>query len=209
MLLLFLGSTTFAFALILSAFLVCIALGGAFYARMARSKLNDKRVFTLLSTGMGLAILCTAPFYDRLAYVFLSAHRLAGENWWLLAFLSFTIVFAVMALPTIVSGALLPAAVAILNPGTARTGEGVGLVVLYNTLGAMLGSIVAGFIHSLKEKLFARIIIGQDNLIKLKILGCLNLLNADVLCGPLWLESAADEQRDLLLRSDVRQGGRD
>lgn len=145
-LLLFLGSTTFAFSLILSAFLVCIALGGALYARLAKPELNEKRVFTLLSTGMGFSILCTAPFYDRLAYLFQGAHQLAGEEWWLLAFFSFVIVFAVMALPTILSGALLPAAVAILNPGTERTGEGVGLVVLYNTIGAMLGSIVAGFI---------------------------------------------------------------
>ncbi|MDH3997741.1 MAG: hypothetical protein OET90_02775, partial [Desulfuromonadales bacterium] len=44
------------------------------------------------------------------------------------------------------SGALLPAAVAILDPGKNRTGEGVGLVVLHNTAGAVLGSLCAGFL---------------------------------------------------------------
>jgi spermidine synthase len=144
-LLLFLGNTTYAFSLILSAFLVGLALGGAVYARKVHPDLDERKVFIQLTLLMALSILITVPFYDHLPHAFQFAHELSGERWWVLSFLSFGIVFAVMGLPTILSGSLLPAAVAILDPGRGRTGEGVGLVVLFNTAGAMLGSLLAAF----------------------------------------------------------------
>ncbi len=145
-LLLFLGNTTYAFSLMLSAYLVGIALGGAFYARKVRPDLDEKKVFITLTTLMAFSVLITVPFYDRLAYFFQFAHEVSGERWWHLSMLSFFIVFAIMCIPTILSGSLLPAAVAILDPGKTHTGEGVGLVVLHNTIGSVLGSLVAGFI---------------------------------------------------------------
>jgi len=144
--LLFLGNTTYAFSLILGAFLIGIALGGAIYARKVHPELDERKVFVRLTMLMGLSVLLTVPFYDRLALVFQRAHEISGENWWLLSAISFAIVFAVIGLPTLISGSLLPATVAILDPGQGRTGEGVGLVVLYNTVGAVFGSILAGFV---------------------------------------------------------------
>lgn len=144
-LLLFLGNTTYAFALILSTFLIGIALGGALYARKVRPDMDERKILIQLSLLMAIAVLITLPFYDRLAELFLSAHRISGENWWSLTAISFALVFAIIALPTIVSGALLPATVAFIDPGQKRTGQGVGLVVLANTVGAMLGALIAGF----------------------------------------------------------------
>jgi spermidine synthase len=144
--LLFLGNTTYAFSLILSAYLVGIALGGVLYSRMAHPAIDEHRIFLQLTIVMGLAILVTIPFYDQLARLFLFTHQTSGERWWHLSLLSYLLVFVVMSIPTIISGALLPAAVAILDPGKTRTGEGVGLVVLHNTGGAVLGSLLAGFV---------------------------------------------------------------
>ncbi len=144
--LLFLGNTSYAFSLMLSAYLIGIAGGGALYARLVKPQLREKNLFLLLSAMMGVSILITAPFYDRLAYLFQFAHEASGERWWHLSLLSYGIIFVVMAIPTILSGMLLPTAVAILDPGKNRTGEGVGLVVLCNTMGAVLGSLVAGYV---------------------------------------------------------------
>ncbi len=144
-LLLFLGNTSYAFSLMLSAYLVGIALGGSIFARRLRPETNVKKLFVVLTTLMGLSILVTAPFYDRLPYLFQAAHNVSDERWWLLSLFSYLLVFAVMAGPTILAGSLLPAAVALLAPGQFRTGEGVGLVVLHNTFGAVIGSLAAGF----------------------------------------------------------------
>ncbi len=145
-LLLFLGNTSYAFSMMLSTYLVGISLGGVLYARLVHSGMNEKKLFLTLSALMGAAVLASAPHYDKLAYLFQYAHEFSGERWWLLSLFSFVIVFMVIAIPTILSGALLPAAVAIIDPGKAQTGEGVGLVVLHNTVGAVLGSLVAGFL---------------------------------------------------------------
>ena len=145
-LLLFLGNTSYAFALILSSYLIGLALGGALYARLVGPRLQERRLFVLLTTLLALAILITAPFYDHLAHLFQFAHDASGERWWHLSLLSALVVFCVIALPTMLSGALLPAAVAIVDPGKRHTGEGVGMVVLHNTLGATFGSLAAGFL---------------------------------------------------------------
>ncbi len=144
--LLFLGNTSYSFSLILSVYLICITLGGYLYTYLSHPGMNERRLFLALSSLMGIAILLTAPFYDQLAHLFQFAHELSGENWWLLSLLSFMTVFCVISLPTILSGALLPAAVAIINPGKKHTGQGVGMVVLHNTTGAVFGSLAAGFI---------------------------------------------------------------
>jgi spermidine synthase len=143
--LLFLGSTSYAFSLILSSFLISIAVGGAIYARKVHPDIDEKTLFIRLTMLMGLSILVTVPFYDQLALVFQWAHEISGERWWLLTLLSGIIVFCTMCVPIIISGSLLPAAIAIINPGKIRTGEGVGLVVLHNTFGAVIGSLLAGF----------------------------------------------------------------
>lgn len=99
--LLFLGNTTYAFALILSAFLIGLAAGGAQYARIVKPELNEKEFFVTLTTLMALTVLITVPFYDRLAELFLAAHQIADERWWLLSFLSYIIVCHVDAGPAI------------------------------------------------------------------------------------------------------------
>ncbi|MDT8442155.1 MAG: fused MFS/spermidine synthase [Desulfuromonadales bacterium] len=143
-LLLFLGNTTYAFALMLSAYLVGIALGGAIYARKVHPTLNEKQLFVILTVLMGVTVLASAPFYDQLVHVFQWAHDISKESWGVLSLVSFGIVLLTMLIPTVLSGALLPAAVAIIDPGKGRTGEGVGLVVLHNTVGAVIGSLIAG-----------------------------------------------------------------
>ena len=143
---LFLGNTSYAFSMMLSSFLISIAIGGALYARLVKPQLNERKLFVRLTFVMGLSILCTVPFYDQLASAFQWAHDFALDNWSLLTFLSGLIVFLVICLPIVISGALLPAAIAILDPGERRTGEGVGRIVLCNTIGAVLGSLVTAFL---------------------------------------------------------------
>lgn len=144
--LLFLGNTTYAFSMILSVFLVALAAGGALYARVVKPELNEKQFFVTLTSLMAVSVLASLPFYEKLPELFLRAHQVADDRWWLLTLLSYGIVLLVLALPVVLSGALLPAAIAIIDPGKVRTGEGVGIVVLANTFGAVIGALSAGFL---------------------------------------------------------------
>lgn len=144
--LLFLGNTTFAFAIILGIYLAGLSLGGALYARWLSRHRNRHRLFQQLMTLSGLFILATAPFYDKLAYLFQHAHEQASGNWGMLSLLNIGIVAIVTLVPTTLSGALLPAAVGLYSRDLEHAGESVGLVILCNTLGAVAGSLLAGFV---------------------------------------------------------------
>ncbi|WP_303720599.1 fused MFS/spermidine synthase [Malonomonas rubra] len=144
--LLFLGNTTFAFAIILGIYLTGLSLGGALYARWLSRLRNRHRLFQQLMALAGLFILATAPFYDRLAYLFQQAHQQASGDWGTLCLLNVAIVAAVILIPTTLSGALLPAAVGLYSSDLTHAGENVGIVILCNTLGAVVGSVLAGFL---------------------------------------------------------------
>ena len=57
-LLLFLGNTSYAFSLMLSVYLVCVAIGGYLYASLSNPEMNERKVFLVLSLMM--SVLC--PF---------------------------------------------------------------------------------------------------------------------------------------------------
>jgi len=144
--LLFLGNTTYAFSLILSAYLIGIAFGGTLFARKIRHDTELHRLFVILTALSGISIILTVPFYDLLPFVFQMAHELSNGSWYTLSGISFITTISIMLLPTIFAGALFPSAVAIMSPNRSRTGEGVGIVVFFNTMGALVGSLTACFV---------------------------------------------------------------
>ncbi len=144
--LLLLGNTTYAFSMMLGAYLIGIALGGGLYGILVKAETDNRKLLTRLVLGLGLSILLTAPFYDRLSYVFQIAYESSNEIWSLYVVLSFGIVFIIMAVPTILSGAALPAVVNIVSSGQENLGRRVGMVVFCNTLGAVIGSLLAGLL---------------------------------------------------------------
>jgi len=144
--LLFLGNTTFAFAIILGIYLAGLSLGGALYARWLSRRPNQHRLFQQMMALSGLFILATAPFYDQLAYLFQRAHELANGSWGMLTLLNIAIVAFATLIPTTLSGALLPAAVGLYTTDLEQAGESVGRVILFNTFGAVVGSLMAGFL---------------------------------------------------------------
>lgn len=144
--LLFFGTTIYSFAIILGCYLVGLAIGGVLYARRL-FRLDDRHtLIAWLLVGMGAAVLLSAPCYDRLGQLVVEIHRVSADSWLSLCTLSLAVVFAVICLPTILSGALLPAAVGALHPAADSAGRSVGILLLFNTLGAMGGSLSASFL---------------------------------------------------------------
>lgn len=143
---LFLGSTVFAFASILGAFLIGLTLGGSLGAAIVRKTREVPSIFMVLTLTMGLSVAATFPFYDRLAYLYHTAHLLAEGQWWLLALLSFAITAIPILLPATLSGALLPIVVFLLDEDAKQPGTTIGWTVLANSAGAIVGSLSAGFL---------------------------------------------------------------
>lgn len=137
MLNLFLHNNIYSFTAILGTFLIGIAVGSLFYARFLSRSKNPIGIFIWLQLGIG-AISYATPFifqlfHSRLYNSFDEALTLAKTA-------------LIMIGPTIMMGIAVPLAIQICRKGINKEGTSVGTVYAVNTVGAIFGAFVAGFI---------------------------------------------------------------
>ncbi|HUL55524.1 MAG TPA: hypothetical protein VLT60_00910, partial [Usitatibacter sp.] len=145
MLSLVLGASTHSFELMLASFILGLAIGGL-WIRTRIDRLGDPvRFLALVQLVMGIAAVATVPLYngsfDLMAWLL---HALARNNSGFVLFsLSSTIISLAVMLPaTICAGMTLP----LITYRLLRSREGersLGLVYAVNTLGSIIGVIVA------------------------------------------------------------------
>ena len=142
------GSTTYAFTTVLVVYLLALGAGGAWAARRgARGTAvgTDLAVAHLVS-GLGLVAAVWAvnrlPYwYLRLYAVWPPAADFGGVARGLV------LAAAMLLIPVVAAGTVLPLAlVAAVPRGAPGTGAAVGRLYATNTLGAILGAVLAGFV---------------------------------------------------------------
>lgn len=138
----FLGSTTYAFATMLAAFLFGIALGSLLLARWVDRVRRTLGILGILQLGIGLSALVLMPAFEEL-YGMSRAFQstFGGGRFW--AFFS---CFLVMSVPTFLMGATFPLVTKIYTGSAHQLGRSIGNVYAINTVGSILGAFCAGFI---------------------------------------------------------------
>ena len=141
-----LGGTTYTFGLILAAVLLGIGLGGIAYSFWGQKR---RPALSGLALTCALEALCIAvPFAlgDQLAL-------LAGllRQWSEMGFgglvLSWSVMVGIVVLPTaLVAGYQFPLLIGLLGAGPRQLGLDVGWTYAWNTLGAILGALLGGFV---------------------------------------------------------------
>ena len=146
---LIIGSSVYAFSIMLTTFLIGLAAGAAIASRFVDRVRSPIRMFALLEVCVGVTSLAGAYVFNDLPYVFVQLYRWVDSNsFGLILFGRFLIASFVMIVPTLLLGALFPLVVKIIssrNLGRA-TGRTVGDAYAANTLGAIAGSFASGFI---------------------------------------------------------------
>jgi spermidine synthase len=144
---LIIGSSVYAFSIMLATFLIGLALGAALISRFVDGIGNRIRLFAVVELGVGLTSLLGAYLFNELPFVFVQLYRaLASSSLGLLLISRFLIAAAVMILPTLLLGALFPLVIKIVASNEQATGRSVGDAYASNTLGAIVGSFASGFI---------------------------------------------------------------
>src|SRR6266403_1629206 len=143
------GSSTYAFTLMLVAFLVGTVIGSAFFHRyFANSGELSITTFSRMQIGIGIAALSSLVFFHRIVAFVPALLRGTDQTFGGLALAQF-VVSALTVLPAaIVCGFNFPMVVALLSRGDgARTGTSVTVGQAYatNTVGAIVGSLMTGF----------------------------------------------------------------
>jgi spermidine synthase len=144
-----LGSSTYAFTLMLSTFLTGIVLGSALFERWSRRRQPGAMTFAATQTLTALAALAFLALFTHLIEVLPPILRATHESFRGLVFAQF-IASALAMLPTaVVFGFNFPAVVVLIAGPRSLPGGGAGSAVgrayAWNTLGAIAGAIAAGF----------------------------------------------------------------
>src|SRR5438132_479375 len=140
-----LGSSTFAFTSILVTFLLGLAGGSALYAWRWGTRRPSVAVFGALQAGIAVLVVPVLLAFEPLPELLLAALRWSHATTfvtWIQLGLS-----AVALLPvTLLIGATFPCAVAVATRRPLRVGEAVGQIYAANTVGAVVGAVLTGFV---------------------------------------------------------------
>lgn len=144
------GHSVYAFSIILSSFLLGIVLGSGWISRKMDPQKTDRKncfsMFAFFHLLLASFVLLTIPFFDDLPFLFKHLHRWFSPSFGWFQVVQFFLCFFVIFVPTFLFGAIFP----LVNRLVFGTDQPIGAVVgkLYsmNTLGAIAGSLVSGFI---------------------------------------------------------------
>ena len=144
----FLGNSTYAYSAMLSTFLLGLSAGGWLGGQWADRARSPARALAWVLTGSGVAVLLTVPA------IWGVLPRWSGDafltpsdvGWHEFVLRRFVVAFAVMIVPTTLLGATFPLVNRIGIASVSRLGRSVGFFYFANTVGAIAGSLAAGFV---------------------------------------------------------------
>lgn len=139
------GTSVYAFGDMLLALLLGIASGSWWIARHPAPPEVQASRLARCQLAIGVAVVLALPLWDHLPLLF----KLAGyfvPGFYLRETVRVGASLAVMAVPTVLMGISFPLLIESLRGGQQRVGRRVGSAYALNTLGAIAGSVLTGFL---------------------------------------------------------------
>jgi spermidine synthase len=140
------GSSIYAFTIMLATFLTGIALGSAIVGRFSDNRTYGIGHLALCQVLIGVFAIVTASIFGVLPDAFVSLFGAVGERFALFLAGNFILCFIVMLPATLFMGASFPIAGAVAVETFASSGRTIGLLYAFNTIGAIIGAFLAGFV---------------------------------------------------------------
>jgi len=143
---LLLGSSIYAFSLILTTFILGLALGTVVFSRWVNTFKNPLVVFGFLQVGIGMSALMMIPLFENIPFI----NRWVYQNWSMefttIQWSVFLVMFCFLFVPTFFMGGQFPVVVRLVVRKMDTLGHSIGKVYASNTVGTIIGSFLAGFV---------------------------------------------------------------
>lgn len=162
------GSSTYSFSIILTSFLASLGIGSFLYSRLFRKRVPVIRDLALLQILIALFALLVTIGMGVLPRVKLASIALIGPYFAKIVAFDTLVVFLLLLAPTLALGLTFPLVTHLYTSRLEELGRSLGEAYAANTLGAILGSFLGGFV--------LLPLLGLQNTIKLAAL--LNLFGA-------------------------------
>ena len=143
---LLLGSSTYAFSLMLTAFITGIGLGSIILTRWVRPDRDLLLGLGLTQMGIGVSSLVMIVLIGEVPSLVVTAIAKCRGSFGALQAMEFCFLFCTMALPTSLLGLMFPLTTAICARDPLTVGRSSGKVYSVNTVGAIFGSLAGGFV---------------------------------------------------------------
>jgi len=140
------GMSTYSFTIMLTTFLVGLGVGSLLYARWWGTRDVGVAGFGLLQLLIALSALATIPLFERLPFLFLRLHTGFGDSFGQFLSIQVALSAIVMILPTLLLGTTFPVVARIYTQNLYRIGTSIGTAYASNTLGAIVGAFLGGFV---------------------------------------------------------------
>ena len=140
------GMSTYSFTVMLTTFLVGLGVGSLLYARWWGTRDVGVAGFGLLQLLIALSALATIPLFERLPFLFLRLQKGFGDSFGQFLSIQVALSALVMIVPTLLLGTTFPVVARIYTQSLYRIGTSVGTAYASNTLGAIIGAFLGGFV---------------------------------------------------------------
>jgi spermidine synthase len=147
-LVLVLGSTTYAFSTVLLVYLVALGVGSTWASRRGTRRADVRPALAAVHLVMALGLLGAVAAVERLPYWYVAlAKTWQPDSLPATVALNTAVVFGILIVPILAAGTILPLAlIGALPRDGEETGAVVGTIYAVNTLGAILGAVLGGFV---------------------------------------------------------------
>lgn len=145
----FMGSSVYSFSIVVAAFITGISLGSAFLINRQKQLGNLYFFYGFVQVMIALTMyFCVSSInlYTEWIWTVQQIFQPKAFVYPIFLFLNFLCVFAMLIIPTFFIGMTLPLASSICTQDLRILGRGVGGVFSSNTIGCLLGTVVAGLI---------------------------------------------------------------
>lgn len=142
-----LGSSVYAYSIMLAVYLMGITSGAALMSYFIKRIKNPVRVFALVQLGLAFDLILLVNQFGLLSDLLGKVgEAVMGQGYFSFVFTLIFSTFQLLILPTLLMGASFPLAVRLFVKNQEQLGKETGQLYASNTVGTILGSFGAGFL---------------------------------------------------------------
>jgi spermidine synthase len=142
----FLDSSFLALSLILSTFLLGLALGSLCLARFVDKRKDPPLLLGLIEMIIGLSSLGIIPLLERYPLFIAATIERFANYFWVLQLIGFSLLFFIMLIPTLLLGLSFPLACRILSDKIKTVGRSISVVFSVSAFGCLIGTLSGGIL---------------------------------------------------------------
>ncbi len=143
----FIGNTTYSQSVVLATYMGGLAVGAWFWGKKADTLKNSLFLFAILEIALALYCFFYSPIFSFVEELF--SATVISNKWESdgssVLFLKFLVSGATIFFPTFLMGGTLPVLVRFLSLKVDQVGKNVSILYFINSLGAVIGTLLAGF----------------------------------------------------------------